>query len=268
MLSILQAFQKYRIDPTVYDEQPAYTPLSDEFFVKGSEVGCIVLHGIAGTPANVYVVAKRLAAEGYTVLAPIVAGHRSTVRALMQTTAEDWARSVENAYDRLVSEGCTKIFCIGLSLGGLLSIDLAENRPLAGLVPMCAPIRMKPFLRLANAIRFIYPVVRYSAREDANEYTVMGIGLATKSVHEIKRESKRITARLDAITCPTLWISARQDNKVEPESEAVFAKGAVNAASYDSVEMENSPHGCTYGPEREAVAEHVAAFVKRTLQSE
>ena len=267
VLSIRQALELYRIDPSVLDEQPDYTPFSGEFFFKGNSVGCIVLHGIAGTPANVRVVAERLKKDGYTVLAPVVAGHRSTVRSLMQTTAEDWADSVTGFYDRLVAEGCTKIFCIGLSLGGLLSIDLAERKPLEGLVPICAPIRMKPFLLFANAIRHVYSVVRYPPREDANEYTEMGIGLATRSVHEIKRESEHIRKHLDAITCPTLWISARFDNKVEPVSEAIFHRGAVNAKSYNTIEMENSPHGCTYGPERDAVAEHVAAFVRHTLEN-
>ena len=37
--------------------------------------------------------------------------------------------------------------------------------------------------------------------------------------------------------------------------------GAVNAPSVDLAEFDHSPHGCTYGPEREEIAARCAAFV-------
>ena len=268
MPSILEALKDYLPDKAVLDQRPPFDDdLSQPLFHKGSEIGCITLHGIGGTPANVRVVADALIAKGYTVISPMIPGHGETVRAQNASTGAQWLAAIRTAYQKLKDEGCTKIFALGLSLGGSLCGLLAEEAPLDGLVLICTPIRMKRYLRAARAMSPIIPVVGYPESRGGkpawgdNLYAQMYGGFSTRKLVDLARLARKLQKNLDKIECPTLIVSAGQDDKVDPKSIEIFCSGAVNAPSVDLAEFDHSPHGCTYGSEREEVAARCAAFV-------
>lgn len=268
MPSILEALKDYLPDKAVLDQRPPFDDdLSQPLFHKGGEIGCITLHGIGGTPANVRVVADALIAKGYTVISPMIPGHGETVRAQNASTGAQWLAGIRAAYQKLKDEGCTKIFALGLSLGGILCGLLAEEAPLDGLVLICTPIRMKRYLRAARAMSPIIPVVGYPESRGGkpawgdNLYAQMYGGFSTRKLVDLSRLARKLQKNLDKIECPTLIVSAGQDDKVDPKSIEIFCTGAVNAPSVDLAEFDHSPHGCTYGPEREEIAARCAAFV-------
>lgn len=268
MPSFIQALKKNLPDRSVLDERPPFDGnLSAPFFARGNEIGCLVLHGIGGTPANVRVVADALAAKGYTVLSPVLPGHRETVRAQNASTGEEWHQSVREAYARLVKEGCAQIYALGLSLGGVLCGLLAEEEPLCGLALLCTPIRMSHYLRTARLLSPILQTVRYPETDasgkcwDGNPYQQMYGGFSTRKLNDLAKLSRQLRGNLGKITCPTLIVAGKYDDKVSPSSTAIFKRGAVNAESVEYVRFENSPHGCTYGPEKELVAQKCVEFV-------
>ena len=273
MSGTLSAIKKYlHPDMTVLDEKQAFDPdLSAEFFRMGNRTGCVVLHGIGGTPANVRVVSDALAGEGYTVLAPVLPGHRETVRAMSKTTWRDWLSAAEGAYDRLRACGCGRIYIVGLSLGGILAGTVAEEpeRPAAGAVMICAPVRMQQYLHLARAIRHLMPVIRYQnegtgADElyDEGYRQMYDSGFPTGKLQDLHILILKFRRGLKRLTCPLLFFSAKYDNKVSPSSAGYIRRHAGNASPLRTVFLENSPHGCTYGPERDLVAETVRDFIK------
>lgn len=273
--SPLQRIREYMPDKTVLDEHPAFDEdFSQPLFHKGSEVGCITLHGIGGTPANIRVVADALIARGYTVLSPTLPGHGETVRALNHSTYKQWLQCVYDAYDRLKAEGCTKIYALGLSLGGVLSGVLAENRALDGLVLICAPLQVQKFLRISRRLSWLVPYVRYPSDSNSasswrrNPYAQMYDGFSTMKLVDLRRLSGHLNKNLSRITCPVLTFSAEYDDKVDPVSIAILEKGAVNAKEIRHIHLTNSPHGCTYGPEREAVAQACGDFIAELAEND
>ncbi len=268
MPSFLKALKEYLPDKSVLDHHPAFDDdLSRPLFIKGGPVGCITLHGIGGTPANIRVVADALAEKGYTVISPMIPGHGETVRAQNASTGEEWMQCARDAYKQLKDAGCEQVYALGLSLGGVLCGLLAEEEHLDGLVLICAPIRMQRFLRIARAVSFLIPVVSYPESKDGkpswrdNPYAQMYDGFSTKKLVDLGRLSKRLKRNLSKIDCPTLVVSAKFDDKVDPKTLEIFKKGAVNVPSAEYVLFEQSPHGCTYGREKEQVAQKCAAFV-------
>lgn len=268
MPSIFEALKNYLPDKSVLDTRPPFDDdLSQPLFIKGSAVGCITLHGIGGTPANIRVVADALAAKGYTVISPMIPGHGETVRAQNASTDKQWHECAREAYKRLKDEGCTQVYALGLSLGGILCGLLAEEEHLDGLALICTPIRMKRYLRTARALSPILPVVGYPESRDGkpawgdNPYAQMYGGFSTRKLVDLSRLARKLEHSLDKIDCPALIVSAMQDDKVDPKSVELFMQGAVNAPDVDYAVFEHSPHGCTYGPERDAVAARCVAFV-------
>jgi len=97
-------------------------------FLPGGRVGVLLIHGLGGTPVELRFVAQGLARAGYTVYCCQLAGHCGTPEELRRSTWHEWYASVEEAHDKL-KEHCDVILAGGLSMGGILALHLARNRP-------------------------------------------------------------------------------------------------------------------------------------------
>jgi carboxylesterase len=97
-------------------------------FFEGGRVGVLLIHGLGGTPVELRFIAQNLARAGCTVYCCQLAGHCGTPEELRRSTWREWSRSVEEAHDRL-AQHCDVILAGGLSMGGILAIHLAQNRP-------------------------------------------------------------------------------------------------------------------------------------------
>src|SRR4030095_16396304 len=94
-------------------------PGAEPYFHRGGKVGCLCLHGFTASPAEVKWFAQHLAAEGYTVYAPRLAGHGTRPQDLARTRWTDWYASASDGY-HLLRQQCEKVFVCGMSMGGLL----------------------------------------------------------------------------------------------------------------------------------------------------
>jgi carboxylesterase len=97
-------------------------------FVPGGRLGVLLIHGLGGTPIELRFIAQTLARAGHTVYCCQLAGHCGTPEELRRSTWQEWYASVEAAHDFL-RERCDTIVAGGLSMGGILAIHLARNRP-------------------------------------------------------------------------------------------------------------------------------------------
>ncbi len=148
---------------------PKYLPNAEPFYFPGNRVGCLLIHGFTGTPYEMRELGLRLAAQGYTVLGPALAGHATSLADMLPTRWGDWYASVTAAYDQLRAD-CDAIFPIGLSLGGALALHLAAHRPVNGVVAVSAPFTIPnpliPFFRFFPFLSALIPTVKKNPRED------------------------------------------------------------------------------------------------------
>lgn len=245
------------------DEPVKHNDVSEPFFVKGDKTGFIVLHGIGGTPANVRVTADALAASGHTVYAPMLAGHGKTVRHFGKTPGKEWLATALAAYDRLKEEGCTRIIPVGLSLGGILTGEIAARRECAGAVLISAPVKMKSFLRIAEFISPFFPYIKYNggeAADPAQKYAVMLNGLCTRRLFDLDILIHDLRRRLKDVRCPVFAIWAGLDNKVHDDAKVILRAKLDPSVPYTETTIPNSPHGSTYANERDTVARLVKEF--------
>jgi carboxylesterase len=95
---------------------------------EGGRVGVLLVHGLGGTPTELRFIAQGLARAGRTVLCCQLSGHCSTPEELRRSTWQEWCQSVAQAHDRL-RERCDIVLAGGLSMGGILALRLAQQRP-------------------------------------------------------------------------------------------------------------------------------------------
>lgn len=244
----------------------AFDELAQPFFHQGDETGCLVLHGFTGTTANVRVVADKLAEAGYTVYAPLLSGHGTTLADMDAQTGEIWLQDAQRAYDRLLEAGCRHIFLLGLSMGGILVSLLAQQRPCDGLVLMSTPFRMRGYLRNAmrasSAVRYLYTDV--GSRHAADPYAQGYPGVPLRKLRDLDELTIRARGGLYKLSCPILILQSALDTRVDLKSVPIAQYG-VHSEDVTTILLQNSPHGCSYGPERDLVAEYSLAFVQSVL---
>lgn len=90
------------------------------------ERALLILHGFYSTPA-VYRFLLPLIKKNYdAILAPALPGHGDSIEAFSHVQAKQWLTCAEQEYLKLADK-FTKVDVMGLSLGGLLGIYLAQN---------------------------------------------------------------------------------------------------------------------------------------------
>ena len=106
------------------------TPDRDLTFRLKGHLGKAVLavHGMTGAPSEMKFLAKRLHKRGFSVAAPLLAGHGVDEKNLLRTTWQDWLASVRDAYQALKRD-YDEVYIAGICVGGALGLALAAEDP-------------------------------------------------------------------------------------------------------------------------------------------
>jgi carboxylesterase len=99
-----------------------------DVFLEGDRRGVLLIHGLTGTPMEMRMLGKGLNKAGFTVHCMQLAGHCGDVEDLLATGWRDWYASVQRAADALRGK-VDHFFVGGLSMGALLALKLAADRP-------------------------------------------------------------------------------------------------------------------------------------------
>ena len=267
----------YTFDDGVLAWKQDFDEVAMPYFQEGTgahkKVGCIVTHGIGGTPANVRVVADELVRRGYTVFAPTIAGHGTSILDLSKSTWQDWLKSEEDAYQRLVDAGCDEIIPIGLSLGGILTGMIAEEKPCTCAVMMSPPVCMKRWLHYARFLSGLtrgvqYPEMKKEERAGKLPYSQMYNGFSPNALRELWKLILRLRRNFQDIACPVYAMWAELDDKVSLRARKVLKKGLAHVEYRETVVM-GAAHGQSYDPNvRDEVARMVADYVDEKVDGQ
>lgn len=104
-----------------------------------SAYGCLLIHGLGGSTHEVEPLVKPLEEKGFIVAAPKLKGHTGDAKDLKDIDYKQWVFSAESGLLKLVQQ-CTKIYIVGLGMGGLIAIELCSRHNVAGLVCVNTPM--------------------------------------------------------------------------------------------------------------------------------
>lgn len=211
-----------------------------------------------------------LAGEGFTVLGIRLAGHATRMEDLRRTNWRDWLVSVEDGWHLL--EGVTdRIFLIGLSMGGALSLLFAAERPaeqrIAGVIAMATPLSLPddprvPFLRL---LQWFKPTVSKGPPDfhnpEAERERVAYPSYPTRSLAELRDLLSEVRAALPRVSAPVLLVNSRQDTTVGLEHmEKIYE--LLGSEEKRTLLVDDCGHIIPREPARQVVFEAAAKFIR------
>lgn len=93
---------------------------------RSPKIGVLMLHGLGGSPAELYPLASELTARGYRVSSPRLDGLSGGTDHDDRTQWSDWLRLAEAEYD-LLEKQCDEVHVCGFCGGALLAALLANS---------------------------------------------------------------------------------------------------------------------------------------------
>lgn len=234
---------------------------------SGSAALC--LHGLTGTPYEVRSVGEALAEAGLRAVGPRLAGHGDTPETLAATTQGEWVEGVRRAYEKIAAAS-DQVFVVGLSLGGLLSLDLAAHAPVAGVVAIGTPLALRrPIPQLVPWVKRIMPMLPKRGGSDIRDpqarsrhpgFRVMPLW----SVHELVRLQAKVIRSLGQITAPALIAHGVHDHTANPaDAERIYQE--IGSQERELLWLERSGHVVPVDYDGALLASRIVEFVIQNL---
>lgn len=231
-----------------------------------ADSAALCLHGLTGTPYEVRPLGAALAARGIRALGPALPGHNDTPGALAATTHRDWLEAARS-HLRALRADHARVFVVGLSMGGLLTLQLAAEAGADAVVTVATPLRLRGMVpRIVPWLKYLVPFPKKrgsdirdpQARRRHPGYRVMPL----RSVHELMRLQAQVRPQLERVRCPILVAHGVHDRTADPAD----ARSIIEQVSSDRPELlwlESSGHVVPVDRDGPALARATAEFLIR-----
>jgi carboxylesterase len=229
-------------------------------------VGVLLVHGLNGHTSDMAELQDVLQAHGIITRNMLLPGHGSKVKDMLSVGWEDWAQAV---YDELnlLKDLCDVVFLVGHSLGGALVLHVAAHEEIAGVVSICAPLHLHPWLKPVVSIgKYLIPLVP-TMREDVRDpearrrYTRdVYRWTPLHPVESMMLHLPQLQAELHHITVPALIITSLHDHVV-PASDGREIYRLIGSHEKHLVTLHRSYHVVMKDHDREEVFDKTLVFV-------
>lgn len=232
----------------------------------GDRTGVLLLHGFTGSPKSMTPWGRALVEQGWSVSVPLLPGHGTRWQDMNLTTWQDWYHESERALRELQST-CDAVFVMGLSMGGSLTLRLAEQHgdAIRGIV------LVNPAVHTERPDRFLLPILQHViggfpgisndiAKPGQDEGAYDRIPL--KAAHSLSQMWRDVKENLPKVENPLLLFRSAVDHVVEA-SNAAHILAHVSSNDATEVVLADSYHVATLDHDAEIIVRDSIEFVRR-----
>ncbi|AGX02522.1 esterase [Bacillus sp. NRRL B-14911] len=235
---------------------------AEPFYYEGGRTGILVSHGFTGSTQSMRPLGEAYAKAGYTVCGPRLKGHGTHYEEMEQTQYSDWIASIEEGFQWL-KERCDDIFVTGLSMGGTLTLYMAEKHSeIKAIIPINAAVEisdMEGAAALQDA-RFLDAIGSDIKKADVKELAYEKTPV--KSIGEIVQLMELVKGGLADIQCPALIFVSSEDHVVPPDNSRLILD-RISSKDKKLITMENSYHVATLDNDQQLIIDETLAFIKK-----
>ena len=253
-------------------------PVNPEaFFFPGDARGVLLLHGFTGTPYELRHLGLCLNKAGYTVSAPLLPGHNSSPEALQESNPAEWISAAARALDEL-RQACDRVVVGGLSLGSLLALQLAMDRPelIHALMLYGTPHRLGSRLGVLLLLYNYTPMLHFKPYfpktgriRDLCDPTLKGVNpgydvLPMAAGRHLWGFMRSIRGRVDELLCPCLLVHGERDDTALAWGSRLLGRSLGSDTIWQRY-LPRSGHLVTLDWERHAVADFSLEFLAQVM---
>lgn len=229
---------------------PGAEPVS---VTNGSRGGVLLLHGYMGTAQTIRDWAMAFARADFSVEAPLLPGHGTSVEDMLNTQWSDYVRCAEEAHSKLLDRH-RNIIVGGICTGSMLAAFVVVNHPetTTGMISVNGFFKLPKhwnfgFMEeMASTNRRFFPWFRGRSIEDPNAPALITYEQAPLApILSMKPANYEIWPRLKEIRCPILAFSSLRDTVVPPKDPNTNAWLAEVSGPVEQVLLERSNHVAT-----------------------
>jgi carboxylesterase len=251
---------------------PQIIRTAEPFLFPGSHTGCLLIHGFTGTPKEMRWMGEYLNAQGFSVLGVRLAGHATCPEDMIRARWTDWTASVEDGY-HLLRALADRIYLVGLSMGGILSLLMSTRLEVRGVVAISTPERLPSDWRLpfVGLLSHFWPYMAKSDEPEGSDWFdpeawkghVSYPRNPVRSIGELNRLLAEMRLALPDVRVPVLLVHSQNDNYIVPVNMQRIYSALVHAPEKTTLAVRNSGHVVTRDAARQQVFEAAAQFILR-----
>ena len=236
-----------------YEENPFDADCCQPFLFPGGPKGILLLHGFTGSVSHMRPLADLLAGMGYTVQGINLPGHATTEAGMARSGWKQWLDASRSVLIEL-RKHCPVVTVAGLSMGGVISLLLAEEGLPDACVTLSAPMATQnKWIGLSRIVAPIKPRISWAPPEERKTlpyaaYDFGYSGFPTAKAADLNRLIHMARKNLSHITCPVLAVQSRKDGTISPDSAEVILQG-VSSVMKQKLMLADAPHVCTLSSE-------------------
>jgi carboxylesterase len=157
-----------------------------------------------------------------------------------------------------------KVFVVGFSLGGALTLKLAMERNIPGIVLYAPIIKHKKWTVYLTP--FVAPFKEFEEkkkfyRKENKLQTFYGYSVyPMKAAAEVVKLTLLVRMKLGQVTCPTLIMHSKADITV-PYENGQYVYDWIKSEDKQLISYDNSPHALMAGCDKETVWKETAKFI-------
>lgn len=255
----MSAAESGEVDPSAFDLRP---PVEE---ANGAAALC--LHGLTGTPYEVRPLAETLVARGVRARGPWMAGHEEGADVLAKTPWQAWVEGARKELAALRAEH-ERVYLVGMSMGGLVSLRLAETEEIDAMVIIGTPLVFPPPIpQLLPLLRRFVSSRRKRGGSDIREpgarvrhpsLSVMPLA----AVAELILLQSRVIPDLIEVSAPILVAHGRLDRTAKPrDAERIYRE--VGSVDKELSYFERSGHLVPVDYDGPSLSQAAAEFLLR-----
>lgn len=230
-----------------------------------SATAALCIHGLSGTPYEVRPLGESLAGAGVHAQGIALPGHCTSPEDLSRTRHTAWVEAAHAAHEALGTRH-DRVALVGMSMGGVVALRLAQTLDVHVLVTVGAPLELDAPVRFGVPFaKYVMPMLEKRGGSDIRDaaararhpgYKVMPLA----AVHELIRLQATVKRALDRVSAPILVAHGAHDRTAPPRNARMIHDGV--SSEVRELEMyARSGHIVPVDHDGPALAERVTGFV-------
>lgn len=212
-----------------------------------------------------------LSQQGYPCLGVRLTGHATRPEDMIRSRYTDWMASVEDGY-HLLTGVTDRIYLVGLSMGGMLSLFMSMKLNVVGVIAMSTPYHI-PYDFPAWMIRLVSQFMPYQPKgkeepgaswfdKKAYQEHISYPQNPIRSAAELQTLATKMRATLPEVDVPVLLIHSKNDTYVLPENvEHIYAD--LGTSDKTKLYVTEAGHVVTRDAAKNQVYEAARDFIRR-----